>query len=98
MGYTTAKELAEILDLESAISMHLRVNHYPPVPYTMVQPCINAIDAYWDEDYECPIKLPEGVSWKGEEYAPAYAIIDAHHLQAWLPHGIDCECYDCLGE
>ncbi len=98
MGYTTAQELASILDLESSIEMHLVANHYPPVPKSMVQPCIAAIDAYWEEDYDQPIKLPEGVFWRGEEYAPAHAIVEAHHLDAWLPHGIDCECFDCLGE
>jgi hypothetical protein len=98
MGYTTAQELAEILDLEGSLKMHLTANHYPPVPVSMVQPCIDAIDAYHDEDYDRPIKLPEGITWRDEEYAPAHAIVEAHHLDAWLPHGIDCECYDCVGE
>jgi hypothetical protein len=51
----------------------------------MVQPCIDAIDAYYDEDYDKLIKLPEGVFWKGRDEAPASAMIDAHHLDAWLP-------------
>jgi hypothetical protein len=85
MGYNTALDLSESLDLEMAISIHLQSNHYPPVPLTMVEPCIDAIDAYYDEDYDKPITLPEGVSWKGNNYAPASAIIEAHHLEAWLP-------------
>ena len=51
MGLSTALDLAENLDLESAIGYHLQGNHYPPVPLSMVQPCIEAIDAYYDEDY-----------------------------------------------
>ena len=100
MGRNTALDLAENIDisLEQAIGYHLQGNHYPPVPLTMVQPCIDAIDAYYDEDYDQPIKLPDGVFYKGEEYAPAHAIVTQHHLDAWLPHGIDCECFDCLGE
>ena len=96
MGYNTAQELASILDLESAIAMHLQANHYPPVPTSMVQPCIDAIDAYHDEDYQRLIELPEGVSWRGETSAPASAIVEAHHLDAWLPHTWDCDCFDCL--
>jgi hypothetical protein len=53
----------------------------------MVQPCIDAIDAYYDEDYGREINLPEGISWRGQDTAPAHAIIDAHHLDAWLPEG-----------
>jgi hypothetical protein len=87
MGYNTALDLSEELelDLEMAIGIHLRSNHYPPVPLSMVQPCIDAIDAYYEEDYRREIALPEGVLWRGQVTAPADAIIDQHHLSAWLP-------------
>lgn len=85
MGYNTALDLAESFDLDQAILLHLQNNHYPPVPASMVQPCIDAIDAYYEEDYDKLIKLPTGVSWKGQTSSPASAIIEAHHLQAWLP-------------
>ena len=91
MGSNFANDLVTIgdlgiaLDIESQIGIHLQSNHYPPVPKTMVQPCIEAIDAVndarlWDLD----IPLPEGVLWKGLTSAPAHAIIEAHHLQAWI--------------
>jgi hypothetical protein len=51
----------------------------------MVQPCIDAIDAYYDEDYERFIAMPEGVFYKGMSHAPASAIIEQHHLSFWLP-------------
>jgi hypothetical protein len=85
MGYTTASALAEELDLEVALGYHLQGNHYPPVPLSMVQPCMDAIDAYWEEDYNQLIELPEGVLWRGETHAPAHAIVEAHHLDSWLP-------------
>lgn len=90
MGNNFATELADNdlfpeLDLETAISIHLQGNHYPPVPLTMVEPCIQAIDAYHEENYNELIELPEGVLWRGETHAPAHAIIEAHHLDAWLP-------------
>ena len=85
MGYNTATDLAESFDLDQAILIHLRSNHYPPVPSSMVQPCIDAIDAYYDEDYDKLISLPSPILWKGRDQAPASAIIEAHHLEAWLP-------------
>jgi hypothetical protein len=85
MGYTTALDLSNELDLEVAIGYHLQGNHYPPVPLSMVEPCIEAIDAFYDEDYNREIALPEGISWRGQVTAPASAIIEQHHLDAWLP-------------
>ena len=87
MGYNTALDLSEELelDLEMAIGIHLRSNHYPPVPLSMVEPCIEAIDAYYEEDFDRAIEMPEGVLYKGQTQAPAWAIIEQHHLNAWLP-------------
>ena len=85
MGANFAKELAFApeMGMETAIRVHLTSNHYPPVPVSMVSVCIEAIDAYWEEDLDRRIELPEGISWRGEESAPARAIIQAHHLDAW---------------
>jgi hypothetical protein len=94
MGSNLATELADGtlgLDMESAIAMHLRGNHYPPVPYSMVQPCIDAIDAYWEDELNREIELPEGVSWRGNTSAPAYAIIESHHLESWCSEDEDYE-------
>ena len=88
MGINLATELADgilDLDLETQIGIHLRGNHYPPVPSSMIQPCIDAIDAYYDEEYNRKIDLPEGITWRNMVKAPAYAIVEAHHLEAWLP-------------
>jgi len=84
MGSVTAIGLADsVLDLETQLAYHLQGNHYPPVPLSMVQPCIEAIDAYYDEDYERFIAMPEGVFYKGMSHAPARAIVDQHHL-SWF--------------
>jgi hypothetical protein len=87
MGSVTAIGLADsVLDLETQLAYHLQGNHYPPVPLSMVQPCIEAIDAYYEDNKsEKLIKMPEGVSYKGKTHAPAWAIIEQHHLQFWLP-------------
>ena len=85
MAYDLASNDLLDLDLDTQIQIHLTSNHYPPVPSSMVSPCIDAIDAYYDEDYNRKIALPEGVFWKGMTKAPACAIVEAHHLEAWLP-------------
>ena len=94
MGSNMATELADGIlgiDMESAITMHLRGNHYPPVPYSMVPVCIEAIEAANDGDWNREIELPEGVSWRGENYSPAYALIEGHHLDAWIDGDEDYE-------
>ena len=88
MGKATASDLATNggeygLSITQSLEIHLRYNHYPPVPLTMVQPCIDAIDAAYDEDYDRFIAMPEGVFYKGMSHAPAWAVIEQHHL-SWF--------------
>jgi hypothetical protein len=89
MGSVTAIGLAETtLDLETQLLYHLKGNHYPPVPAEMVQPCIDAIDAYYDEDYDRMIDMPMvgnfQILYRGETQAPARAIVDQHHLNWFI--------------
>jgi hypothetical protein len=87
MGSNFATELATgtlgQISLEEQIRIHLTSNHYPPVPSSMVQPCIEAIDAYWEDDGSSQIDL-NGNIWRGQSTAPAWAIIEGHHLDAWV--------------
>ena len=94
MGSNFANDLAlaDNLEIERQIEIHLSANHYPPVPAFMVQPCVEAIDAVNDAGlWDLEIPLPEGVSWRGLTTAPAHAIIEAHHLNAWLIEREDYE-------
>ena len=85
MGNNLALDLAtSTLGLRNALSIHLTSNHYPPVPTEMVEPCVLAIEAMNDEDDRRSITLPEGVLWRGQTTAPAWAIVEGHHLEAWL--------------
>ena len=85
MGSVTAIGLADsVLDLETQLGYHLQGNHYPPVPLSMVKPCIEAIDAYYDEDFNRFIAMPEGVFYKGMSHAPASAIVEQHHLEWFI--------------
>jgi hypothetical protein len=94
MGNNLSYDLADsALSLESSITIQLRNNHYPPVPYSMVPVCIEAINAYNDGDYNKNIDLPTDgfdsngepfqITWRGKTYAPANAIIEQHHLENW---------------
>ena len=89
MGSNLSMELADKdlfpeLDLETAITIQLRSNHYPPVPHSMVPVCIEALDAYNEGDHDKRIQLPEGITWRGGTTSPASAIIDGHHLWEWV--------------
>ena len=88
MGSLQAMEMAEMLEIESAIAWHLQSNHYPPVPASMVPACIEAINSVNSgntyDGWHKVIQLPEGVRYLGSTSAPAWAIIDQHHLDPWV--------------
>jgi hypothetical protein len=86
MGLNFATELSamDTMPIEQQINLHLQYNFYPPVPSSMVQACIDAIGAILNEDYFAEIELPQGVEYRGSNFAPAQAIADNHRLDAWL--------------
>jgi hypothetical protein len=89
MGMVTALGIKdEVLDLETQLLYHLKGNHYPPVPAEMVKPCIEAIDAYYDEDYDRMIDMPMvgdfQITYRGSTQAPAHAIVEQHHLEWFI--------------
>jgi hypothetical protein len=84
MGSLQAQEMAELLEIDDALAWHLRSNHYPPVPLSMIEPCKEAIQAFLEGDYLRMIPMPEGVSYRGSNFAPADAIVSQHHLDAWV--------------
>ena len=87
MGSMMAQDLAEnVLDIRQSIGIQLRSNHYPPVPLTMVEPCIEAIYAVSEGDTHKSIQLPDGVTWRGYPTAPAYTIVEGHHLEPWCDY------------
>lgn len=103
MGSVTAIGLADsVLDLETQILYHLKGNHYPPVPSEMVTPCIEAIDAFYDEDYGRLIDMPKvgdfQILYRGETQAPAHAIVDQHHLHWFIDSAEDIDLFDMPAE
>jgi hypothetical protein len=81
-----AKEISEMdLTLEDKVSMHLRSNCYPPVPLSMVKPCVEAIRLVESDELYTEVALPDGVTYKGgHTTAPAWVIVDQHRLSFFL--------------
>lgn len=84
MGSVQAAEMAEMLSIEDAIAWHLRSNHFPPIPLSMVPVCIEAIENALEGNWTKLVSLPEGVGYKGLTAAPTDAIIEQHHLHPWV--------------
>lgn len=85
MGRLLAEELSELdAPLLRQIEVHLVSNFYPPVPAFMAQTCVDALNAYWEQDTNRMIDMPKGVSYKGSTSAPAWAIVEQHRLFPWL--------------
>jgi hypothetical protein len=81
MGRLSAIAMTETdLTLEQQITWHLQSNCFPPVPKSMVEPCVKALEAYNAGNKDKLIGLPKGVGYQGLTAAPANAIIQAHRL------------------
>ena len=85
MGHKTSVEISQSdLTLEQKLDWHLQGNFYPPIPLSMVLPCIEAIElanqGYWSAE----IKMPEGVYYKGKDTAPVSSMIEQHRLEAFI--------------
>lgn len=89
MGLMNAIGIADSeLTLEDQIGWHFSSNCYPPIPKVMIPVAVEAIDAYWEEDYDRLITLPDGVQFRdGSESVSASQAIESLRLDAW-----------CLGE
>jgi hypothetical protein len=59
----------------------------------MVTACIDAIDAFYDEDYDRMIDMPKvgdfQITYRGSTQAPAHAIVDQHHLDVFIDSADD---------
>lgn len=91
MGRLQAEEMAGLLDLDTALYWHLTSNHYPPLPETLVDCAKTAIRFVEAGDWDAPVPLPAGVSYKGSNCAPARACIEQWHLEAFLDPDLESE-------
>ena len=94
MGMLNAMAMTETEStLEQQLSWHLQANHYPPIPQAMIPACVESIEALKDGDAMRLITLgfdgerdgkPFQITWRGKTEAPAWAIAEHAHLDAWL--------------
>lgn len=71
------------VSLYESIVYQLQHNHYPPVPFDMVMPCMRAVRAFRIGEKDTLIKS----SYEHREYrfdVPASVFIEAYHLEAWV--------------
>jgi len=89
MGSINALGMAEavedgMIELRQALAWHLQSNHYPPVPLNMVDPCVVAIQLVTEGEHDTNVTLPDGIMWRGQPVAPAWAVVNAHHLDSFI--------------
>jgi hypothetical protein len=89
MGTINALGMAQamedgMIELRQALAWHLQSNHYPAVPLNMVDPCVVAIRWVTEGEHDSNVSLPDGILWRGQPVAPAWAIVDAYHLESFI--------------
>jgi hypothetical protein len=90
MGSTYAMGLNEarqegIANLDQALLIHLRSNHYPPIPHKMIEPAKQAIENANLGLLDKVIELPEPISHiRYGSKVPTHVIIDQLHLEFFL--------------
>jgi len=74
------------LSLERSIEIHFSSNHYPPLPSALVPVAVRIIEGVnaGELDYDSPVELPDGITYRGESSAPGGACVEGWHLDAWL--------------
>jgi len=86
MGSMHAEEYASMKgkNKDMGLLAHLQSNLYPSVPASMLGPSKRAISAVNRGKHDSKIKLPDGITWRGQKSAPAHAIVEGHRLHAWI--------------
>lgn len=70
MGSLAAYDMVEQgVDIDVALSWHLRSNHYPPVPSFMIPLAKAAIEAFNDGEPDRVLELPQGCTTHREVHA-----------------------------
>lgn len=89
MGSLHAQEFASMVDegevdLDAALRWHLGSNHFPPLPSSLLEPAKVAIALASADDWDAEVPLPDGVSWRDRDAAPAWVCVKAWHLGAFV--------------
>ena len=84
MGYLGALGMAQAAPLDAALSWHFTSNHFPPLPTSLIPVAKRAIKAAQAGEWDRKLRLPTGMSWKGQRNAPVSACVEAWHLNAFI--------------
>lgn len=92
MGNRNAQDIANaaqdgLVSLDAALHYHLTANHYPPIPATCIEAAKEAIAAIEAGEYNKAITLPAGAAYRDSSTAPASAVVEAWHLDAFIDSG-----------
>ncbi len=82
-GYASAVGMAAAAPLRVALEWHLQSNHFPPVPLVMVPVAEKAIKAARQNRGRL-IRLPDGVTYRGEPRVSAAVVVEVLHLEAFV--------------
>lgn len=76
--------IGQQVDLDMTLHWHLQGNHYPPLPLDLIEPCKQAIEAGYDDDWDRRIDLPNGLLFRGKPRATAQDLIESCHLETFF--------------
>lgn len=86
MGSLSAYEMAQSEhDRTKAMTWHLTVNHFPPLPVELVPVALEVVETATDPDrWTEEVQLPADITWRGQSTAPVWACVDAWHLDPFI--------------
>ena len=84
MGRLSAEDMIEHASFDQALAWHLKGNHYPPLPESLIPVAKIVIEKAKQGRWDAKVKLPEGVSYQGKRMVPVSACVEAWHLDAFL--------------
>lgn len=75
MGSTVAQGYKDAVDrnwlsFHVALETHLLHNHYPPLPLSLIDACMEAIEAGNEGDWDRIIDLPEEITYRAGKDVP----------------------------
>jgi hypothetical protein len=81
------------MSLDDALDWMMVGNYYPPLPAAFKPVFKKAIELVADGDVEANVMLPEGMTYKDNDFAPARAVVKSFHLE-YLAQAVADGCTD----
>lgn len=87
MGNLQAREMASLADLTTAVTWHLRSNHYPPIHTDFVPVALKAIELANEGEYDAELTYPNGL------VRTVAHTVEGLHLDAYIDSDYEGEDY-----